>query len=404
MRVLLVSKHFPSSVEPFGSLYNRNQYGELGKLCAVEVLATIPWLPGGKLWGRWSAAGNLVAVPKSERIADLQVHHPRFPYVPGLPAFGPTLYAAALAPHVWARRGEIDVIVGSCVYPDGVACLALGKLLGIPTVLQALGTDLNLMPTLAGPRQILKLALPHADRVVAVSRALAERAIELGAPAARTLTIANGVPTDVFKPRDREASREALGLETGGRLILFVGNLLEAKGVRDLLAAFELIADELPDVRLAVVGEGPERGRCEELAARLPGRLVVAGGRPQGEVATFMGAADVFTLPSWREGTPNVVLEALASGRRVVATEVGGIPQLVDAPARGELVPPHDPPALAAALRRGLATPADPQATRHGLISWAESARLLHDVLRGVVEEHRRGRAPGSAPTGARSG
>ena len=101
-----------------------------------------------------------------------------------------------------------------------------------------------------------------------------------------------------------------------------------------------------------------------------------------------MAAADVMTLPSWNEGTPNVVLEALASGRRVVATRVGGIPDVVSSPALGELCEPRDVAALANALRRVLAEPGDPAAiAASATISWDESAGRLYEVLSAAVAD-----------------
>ena len=155
----------------------------------------------------------------------------------------------------------------------------------------------------------------------------------------------------------------------------------------DLLSAFERLAPEVPDAKLAVVGPGPELGRVQAFADKFPGRVIAAGGRPHDQVALFMGAANVCTLPSWREGTPNVVIEALASGRRVVSTRVGGIPDVIRRPEQGELVEPQDIPALAAALTRALDTPADPHALAADLPSWADSARLLHDTLAALVVE-----------------
>src|SRR6185436_16452685 len=144
---------------------------------------------------------------------------------------------------------------------------------------------------------------------------------------------------------------------------------------------------EVPDAKLAVVGPGPELERVQAFADKFPGRVIAAGGRPHDQVALFMGAANVCTLPSWREGTPNVVIEALASGRRVVSTRVGGIPDVIRRPEQGELVEPQDIPALAAALTRALDTPADPHALAADLPSWADSARLLHDTLAALVVE-----------------
>ena len=105
------------------------------------------------------------------------------------------------------------------------------------------------------------------------------------------------------------------------------------------------------------------------------------------DVALWIGAADLVTLPSHNEGTPNVILEALASGRRVVATDVGGIPAVVNDPLFGELVPRQAAPALADALVRAIDTPYVPEeiAARAGVIGWDDSGALLHELLSAIV-------------------
>jgi glycosyltransferase involved in cell wall biosynthesis len=396
VRVLLVTRLFPNAVEPLGSIFNQRQYGALGRQCSVEVLGLIPWFPGVRLFRRWSAAGALSAVPRFERISGLPVHHPRVPYVPLVPVFTPALFAAGLIANLLSRRKHIDVLVGSCAYPEGVACVWLGGLLGIPTALQALGSDLNVIPKMAGPRQILRWTLRRTDRVITVSAPLSARAVELGADPGRTLTIPNGVDSATFHPRDRTACRIALGLPPGGQLIAFVGSLLEAKGIHELHAAFETVARSRSDLRLAIVGSGPLRAVCQSFADRMSGRVIVAGARPPEDVALFLGAADVLTLPSWREGTPNVILEAVASGRRVVASTVGGIPDVITTPALGELVPPRDSGSLAAALTRALDEPCTPAGAAHNLPTWDDSARLLRAALAELVVTYRTGQRHGA--------
>jgi glycosyltransferase involved in cell wall biosynthesis len=347
----------------------------------------IPWFPGINLLARWSAAALLSAVPRFEQIAGVPVYHPRVPYIPKVPTLAPPLFAVGLIPHLLRRQKHFDVLVGCGAYPDGVACVWLGRLLNIPTAVQVVGTDLNVIPSLVGPRQILKWTLARADRIITVSAPLRDRAIELGANPARTLTIPNGVDTTIFHPRDKTACRSKLQLPLDGKLIAFVGSLTDAKGINELLSAFETIARSQSDIRLVLVGEGPRRAVCETFARRLNGRVTLTGVQALDRVADFIGAADVFVLPSWREGSPNVILEALASGRRVVATAVGGIPDLVTTRARGELVRPHDPHGLAGALQRALNEEASPEGIADGLPTWHDSARLLHDALMALVED-----------------
>jgi glycosyltransferase involved in cell wall biosynthesis len=224
--------------------------------------------------------------------------------------------------------------------------------------------------------------------VVAVSQPLADEVAALGVDHARIALVRNGVDGELFAPRDRAAARRALGLPADVPIALYVGNLKAAKGVLDLLDAFAQLAARVPDAHLVIVGGGDERAAVEAAAAREP-RLRFVGPRPLPEIPTFMAACDVLTLASWAEGTPNVVLEALASGRRVVATAVGGVPDLLDDPLLGELVPAKQPPALAAALERALAQPYDAEAVaaRGARGGWDASAAALAEVLAAAVAD-----------------
>ncbi|HEX7669207.1 MAG TPA: glycosyltransferase, partial [Polyangiaceae bacterium] len=170
MRALVLTKIFPNAVEPLSSPFNRQQFTELSRLCDVQVLATIPWFPGAKAFGKWSRAGRLLDVPENEMIAGLSVRHPRFVFLPKIGAglSGP-LYVASLARTVLEYRGKADVVLGSWAYPDGFAAVVLGRLLGIPAVIKLHGSDMNVVARLPGPRRGLKWAFPRAARIVAVS-------------------------------------------------------------------------------------------------------------------------------------------------------------------------------------------------------------------------------------------
>jgi len=385
LRVLAVTKIFPNAAEPLSAPFNRQQLAALARRpdIALEVMATIPWFPGAGLVARWSSAGRLARVPRRETIEGIAVSHPRTLFVPrtAMATWGP-LYAASIAPALARYRGAVDVVLGTWLYPDGFAAVIAAGLLGVPAVIKLHGSDVNVIAQRPGPRRLVGWALARAAGVVAVSRALADEAVALGADRARVAVVMNGVDGDLFRPGDRAAARGALALPAGP-LIVYVGNLKEDKGVLDLAEAFVALAARRPDARLALVGGGPLRARLEELGARVPGRLVVAGPQPFERVPTWMAAADVIALASWAEGTPNAVLEALASGRRVVATSVGGVPDLITSPALGTLVPPRDRAALAAALDRALDEPYD--AARVAALGarggWAASAAALRDVL-----------------------
>jgi glycosyltransferase involved in cell wall biosynthesis len=388
LRVLVVTKIFPNAREPHSSTFNRQQFAELGRLCDVEVLATIPWFPFASLAGNRSKASTLRDVPARDTIAGLSVSHPRFLYVPKVgDAVASPLYAASLLGSFLQRRRNVDVILASWAYPDGAAAVLLGALLGIPVVIKLHGSDINVIGQRPVVRAHLRRIFPRAAAVVAVSRALGEAAIALGAPRERTHTVVNGIDKGRFSPRDRAASRRATKLPETGRIVTFVGRLEREKGVFDLLEAFAAVARTRPDVTLVLVGDGPRRAEIEALAKPWGDRVRVLGARPHEEIAQYVAAADVATLPSWNEGTPNAVLEALASGRRVVATDVGGIPDIVHSRDIGLLVPPRAPEKLAEALGEALDQPYSPEeiVSRAGVRSWAESARELEGILSRAV-------------------
>jgi glycosyltransferase involved in cell wall biosynthesis len=145
-----------------------------------------------------------------------------------------------------------------------------------------------------------------------------------------------------------------------------------------------------------VVGDASWKARVEGARAASGGGIVLPGARPLADVARWVAAADVFTLPSWAEGTPNVVLEALASGRPAVGTAVGGIPDVLADPNSGVVVPPKDPPALAAALTSALGRTWDAEAVRKtGPTSWDASGARLYEVLERARSDSRaRGMRP----------
>jgi teichuronic acid biosynthesis glycosyltransferase TuaC len=393
MRVLVVTKIFPNRVEPLSSPFNRQQFAQLARLCEVQILATIPWFPGAKAFSRWSRAGRLFDVPKEDRIDGVNVLHPRFVFVPRIgPGLSGPLYAASLATTALRYRGKVDVVLGSWAYPDGFAAVVLAEILGTPAVIKLHGSDMNVVARLPGPRRGLEWALPRAERVVAVSEPLRDAAIELGALSHRVDVVPNGIDRERFRPQDRAAARHALGLPLDGAMVLYIGNIERHKGSLDLVRAFAALAKRRKNVSLVMVGDGAGMGDCQKLAAELRVGVSFVGAKPHDEVPRWIAACNVFALPSWNEGTPNVVLEALACGRRVVATRVGGTPNVITSDALGVLVPPRDPPAFAIAIEDALSHAYDAEVVSAALDApdWSESAQCLHASLVAACESSAR--------------
>ncbi|MEL6208585.1 MAG: glycosyltransferase family 4 protein, partial [Pseudomonadota bacterium] len=224
------------------------------------------------------------------------------------------------------------------------------------TMLAARLADIPYSFTLHGPADLAEPArwklgekIAEADFVACISHYARSQAMLHSAPAHwdRLRIIHCGVSPELY---DRPRSAQEAGTH-----LVFVGRLAPVKGLRVLIAA--LIAAENPDIRLTIVGDGSERAALEAMAAPLGERCNFTGYQSQEEVAQILASAQAFILPSFAEGVPVVLMEALAAGLPVVATRITGVPELVAHGETGLLVTPGDPAALAAALEDLAARP-----------------------------------------------
>jgi glycosyltransferase involved in cell wall biosynthesis len=196
------------------------------------------------------------------------------------------------------------------------------------------------------------------DRYVCVSRAVADfAAAEAGIPAGKLVVIPNGI--DVAKyPASSPADLGSLGVPAGRKAITFVGRLEEQKGLRWLLETAPQWLDRLAGYDLLLVGKGPQQGELEALARQggISGRVHFAGWRA--DVPQILAASRLLILPSRWEGMPNVVLQAMASGLPVLATDVEGVRELLGPQAEAQTVPYGDTPAMVARIAELLENPA----------------------------------------------
>ena len=391
MKLLIVTNLFPSSVEPGRGLFNQQQFLALARHCELRVVSPVPWFPRGRWLRKLRPWSRYAEVPSRETIAGLEVHHPRYLVIPKLARWLHAFtYRLGIDRTVTALRREFafDAILATWAYPDVVASVGIAARIGVPVVAKVHGSDLNVLAQGRLRRRMIAGALRRCAAVVAVSSGLKQHVVNLGVPEDRVTVIPNGVDVGRFRPLDRFVCRRRLGLPEQGRRVVFIGHLTPVKGLNVLL---EALSDLPAEVSLSLVGEGEERGRLEALAAAqgLRDRVTFVGARPHDEVPLWMNASDIVCLPSLNEGCPNVVLEALACGRRVVATAVGGIPDLLSDPRAGRLVPPGNTRALAEALQECLGRTGTPEDSRQAsaLPGWSESAgqvaRIVEEVLRG---------------------
>ena len=231
-----------------------------------------------------------------------------------------------------------NLVLGAWMYPDGCAVADLAASAGIDCALIAQGTDLHgYLGDSVRRRKILR-AVDRAGITITRSRSLQNLLLEAGARPEKLRTIHNGVDTQLFQPGDRSSARSRLNLPETTPVILFVGNLLPIKDPEFLVRAIASV-EKLP--LLVLVGEGPLESGVRSLAEKLglSDRVRLVGRQPPEKVSLYMQAADLLAVSSRNEGLPNVILEAFSSGLPVVATDVGGISELVSHPLLGAVVP-----------------------------------------------------------------
>jgi glycosyltransferase involved in cell wall biosynthesis len=385
LRLLTFSTLYPNAAQPNHGVFVENRLRHLVASGEAEstVLAPVPWFPG-------RGPG---AVPAEEHRHGLAVHHPRFLAIPKLGlAINPYALWRAARTAFRRLRAEglaFDLIDGHYLYPDGVAAVWLAEEAGLPVVLTARGSDTSQLPHYRVPGRLIRQAIGRADALIAVSAALGEGLVALGAPPAKVTVLRNGVELSLFRPHpDRSAARAALGL--AGPTLISVGHLIERKRNHLTIEALAL----LPDHTLLLVGEGPERAALEALAQRLgvADRVRFEGAVPHKALPRYYTAADVMVLASSREGWANVLLEAMACGTPVVATPAWGSREAVAAPEAGIVVEEATGAAIAEAIRRLAAAPPAREATEAyaAQFSWDETTAGQLALFRRVLGERKR--------------
>lgn len=348
LKALSVTTLFPSRAQPVHAVFVLNRLRRVSEHCDLRVVVPVPWFPLAWLVRRQHQTWR--AIPREDRIGNLQVYYPRFFSIPLLMK---PLDGFTVAFSVWRlarrlrREFDFDLIDAHLAFPDGFAGVLLGKLFKRPVTVTLRGHDINLLPTARFPvrKRQIQYALKHADLVIGVADALRRGAVELGADPQKTVTISNGVDTDIFFPVPREEARARLGLPRNRQVILAVGHLVERKGFHLIVEALGLLRQAGREVPyLVVVGAAGEEGDysavIKERIARfgLRNDVLLAGAQPNEKLCDWYNAADVFCLASAMEGWANVLLEALACGTPVVATSVWGTPEVVTSDALGLLV------------------------------------------------------------------
>lgn len=391
MKLLTFSTLFPNTQRPNHGIFveTRLRYLLASKQVTSRVVAPVPWFPFKN--PRFGIYGTFASIPESEVRHGIDVCHPRYPVIPkvGMSA-SPLLMANALKStlgRILDEGYDFDVIDAHYFYPDGVAAVMLGRYFNKPVVITARGTDINLVPQYRLPRRMIRWAAENAAGMITVCNALRDEMVDLGIASERITPLRNGVNLDLFQPGDRAALRNELGMQ--GFTLMSVGHLEPRKGHELAIQALP----EMSDVHLWIAGMGPDRAKLEALARSLKvqERVRFLGSLPQSELKRYYGGADALVLASSREGWANVLLEAMACGTPVIASNVWGTPEVVAAPEAGILMKERTPAGVVEALRQLRAAYPSSEATRRYAerFSWDDTTAGQIALFRKVAGQGR---------------
>ena len=377
--VVLLASLYPSRFRPVRAPFNRQQFAELAGLCRLGQVSPVPWVQALSPPAGW----------KKPFEPNHPVSRPIFWYPPLL---GRAYHGACMLASSWpwiksmASRIKPDVLLANWLYPDGWAGMMAARRLGVPYVLQVLGSDLKVIAKDPSRRGQILEALNRAGGIMTKSVPLRDELVAMGIAREKTMVVPNGVDQGLFHPRSQTEARQRLGLPEQGQLALFVGNLVEVKNPSAAIRAMF----RLPGVDLLLAGGGPLEQSLKILAQGLgvASRVRFLGPVDHRHIAELMTASDCLVLPSLSEGEPNAVLEALASGRPVAASRVGGVPYLVREGENGSLAEPGDVEGMAAALGRVLSRDWSPESVAATVAgrSWRKSASELMELLQRAAD------------------
>lgn len=355
MRVLEVCQEFPNRYYPqLGTFIKQSIDSIADQNIDVTVVSPKPFvLPFSTF-----PYHNFYKLPRLEHAEKYTLHYPRYVYAVPKKYFYPITgisYAHFVSRYAIKNiKPQPDLIHAHFSYPDGYGMIGLANKWKVPLVISALGT-IERKVAYEGSyvsKQIVE-AMNFADNVLSVSEDLKLHIINLGISEDKVHVVPNGVDIEKFKPSGKEKSRTLLNLPQDKKIVLFVGALRKIKGVDYLIEAAKSFVGTNTVLYMVGRDDGLKKSlekRAQEL--KIFNYIKYTGPVNHEDIPLWISASDILVLPSLSEGRPNVVLEALSCEIPVVATDVGGIPELMVDGETGYLVPAKNPEELSEKINK----------------------------------------------------
>ncbi|MBL4612514.1 MAG: glycosyltransferase [Emcibacter sp.] len=379
MRVLTFTSLYPNGLHPRHGIFvkNRMDYFDRIEGTSRKVIAPVQYVPLLGLLPN-SRFHQLNQIPQEEQQGDVPVYHPRYMTIPGTNiinvADAMAKAAHKILPEIYKGQENFELIDAHYLYPDGVAAFRLAKKLSKPLILTARGSDVNFWLDQPDCKDSILQAIDYAHKVICVSHALKDRLIQHGVDQDKLTVIMNGVDNIFFQANNNRPQ------DNRGEYLLTVGNLVPLKGHAYILHALA----ELPQEKLTIIGAGELDATLRKLAEQLKisDRVSFLPHIAHKDLPAYYVGAKCTILMSSSEGMPNVVLESLACGTPVIATNVGGIPEVITEN-NGILLSERTSDALTEALKAALQHNWDRPRISQDMtyLDWTETARKLQALF-----------------------
>lgn len=392
MRVLVYTSLFPNHLNPDFGIFIKNRMLSFSKLnnCQVVVVAPVPYCPPWKFLGKWYEFSK---IKKKEMMQGVMIYHPRYPLIPKISMLvqGVSMFLSSIKTlREINNKFSFDLIDAHYVYPDGFAGRLLSNYFDKPLVVTARGSDIHKFSQMRLIKPFIKHTLKKSQYNISVCNALKKVMLDLGSPVETTSVISNGVDSEKFFPIRKKEARKSLSVFKNAKVILSVGSLIPLKGHHVVIEAMQYIIRETNNIHLYIAGKGDYLGVLENKISKLKldKNVTFLGHVKNSELIKWYSAADVFCLASSREGWANVIMESMACGTPVVATNVWGAPEIITDPDVGTLVE-RNPEAISRALIDAFKKKWD----REKIIkhvnkrSWSVVAKEVKDVFTNIIKD-----------------
>jgi glycosyltransferase involved in cell wall biosynthesis len=369
-------------------IFNFQQICGLTKFYTIEAIVPIAWTD-------FSLKSFNINDLKKIEINSIPIRYLVYVFIPRITVFlnGISMCASILlSKFFYIKKFKPDCIFTSWAYPDGFSSVLIGSIFKIPVITQVLGTDINVFAKNPLIKNQIAWTLKKSDAIISVSQELKNEMIQLlGIDESKIHVVYRGVNKQLFKFQNKSDAREKLNLSKDKYIILFVGNLIVTKGCMELFYAVKESVDLGYDIQLVLIGSG----QCTELLNHeikkfsLEENVVLAGQIGHKAIPDWMSSSDVLCLPSHNEGVPNVVVEAISCGTPVIATRVGGIPEIVNS-SNGILVESQDHDSLVKAICSAFNKKWQPEKILTSVqgLTIEKSADKIHQILDLIIEKH----------------